>query len=329
MSRRNAFAVCGVALGAALVAASALRILAGTRVRTQGSYQTVGPHVRDQSSENPDAGPSATPFATEPAHSPPKTHDPALAGLVDRGAECRVFSDMTARCPVVRFPQDIAALVPVLKDPNDDLVVRQEVAQLLIRSSYEGLVSDVVDILDNPEETPTFRAFCVQYLWQYGGKARSEERQRILALLWQCLEDEQIPVRREALLALLRMRDPKAKEAAARCLLDERAEAVRDIAIRCVRELDLREHVPTIRKYLRDENDVVRIAAIVTLSQWGDEESREVIKEATKSKSFRLRRCAEMALKRLDRPAKAKRETEPAKNTPAVPSKGTKEEAPF
>jgi len=222
---------------------------------------------------------------------------------------------------VVRFPQDIAALVPVLKDPNDDLVVRQEVAQLLIRSSYEGLVSDVVDILDNPEETPTFRAFCVQYLWQYGVRARSEERQRILALLWQCLEDEQILVRREALLALLRMRDPKAREAAARCLLDEKAEGVRDVAVRCVRELGLREYVPTIRKHLRDRNEVVRIAAIVTLSQWGDEESRPAIKEAAKSKSFRLHRCAELALKRLDSAAKASREAAAPGKGPAAPSK--------
>ncbi len=48
-------------------------------------------------------------------------------------------------------------------------------------------------------------------------------------------------------------------------------------------------------------NEVVRIAAIVTLSQWGDEESRSGIEEAAKSDSFRLHRCAEMALKRLDR----------------------------
>ena len=53
-------------------------------------------------------------------------------------------------------------------------------------------------------------------------------------------------------------------------------------AIRCVREFDLREHIPTIRTYLRDGDEVVRVAAIVTLSQWGDEESRPAIEEAAK-----------------------------------------------
>ncbi len=58
----------------------------------------------------------------------------------------------------------------------------------------------------------------------------------------------------------------------------------------------------------------------MTLSQWGDEESRPPIEEAAKTKTFRLRRCAELALKRLDRAAKAKREAAAPGKGPAAPS---------
>jgi len=126
------------------------------------------------------------------------------------------------------------------------------------------------------------------------------------------------------------MRDPRGEETAVEWLTSENTEGVRDAAIRCVRGLDLRQHIPTIRTYLRDGNEVVRIAAIVTLSEWGDEESRPAIEEAAKSESFRLRRCAEMALKRLSRAGRADSPVEPDEKTPeAVPPKAEKPEPDF
>ena len=106
-------------------------------------------------------------------------------------------------------------------------------------------------------------------------------------------------VRREALLALVRLGDDAGKRAAVRWLLAEEAEGVRDAAIRCVRELDLREQAPAIRRFVRDEDEVVRIAAIVTLSQGGDEESRKAFEEAAKSESVRLQRTGRAAIERL------------------------------
>ena len=108
-------------------------------------------------------------------------------------------------------------------------------------------------------------------------------------------------------------------------LTAENAEGLRDVAIHCVSELDLREFLLAVRKHARDANEVARIAAIVTLSQWGDEESRPAIEEAAKSDSFRLRRCAEMALKRLDRAGKAADSAQPDGKAPeAVPPKAGK-----
>jgi HEAT repeat protein len=259
------------------------------------------------SAESPapqEGGRPAVPAPTEGNSAPPEyfpatTRDPSLAALVDRDAEDRVSADITSRIPRIRHDEDIPAVVSVLLDTKDDDAVRNEAANLLRRSDYPRLTDDLIKVLNSPDERPRFRAFCVQHLWQNTETAGPAELDGIEAALHSALEDRHAPVRREALLSLVRMRDPKGEETAVKWLLDEHADGVRDAAIRCVRELDLREHIPTIRKYLRDGDEVIHIAAIVTLSQWGDEASRPAIAEAAESNSFRLRRCAEMALKRL------------------------------
>jgi hypothetical protein len=75
---------------------------------------------------------------------------------------------------------------------------------------------------------------------------------------------------------------------------------------------NMREHIPAIRNYARSANDVIRIAAIVALSQWGDEESRPACEEAAKSTVVRLQHCGQAALKRLDSAKPAKPDTMPA-----------------
>ena len=107
-------------------------------------------------------------------------------------------------------------------------------------------------------------------------------------------------VRREALLALVRIDDPKGKETAAAWLKDPDKDNVRDLAIRCIKLLDLKQYIPTIRQYLYAKNEVISIAAIVVLSQWGDERSKPAFKKAADSKSVRLQRAGKSALKRLD-----------------------------
>ena len=75
---------------------------------------------------------------------------------------------------------------------------------------------------------------------------------------------------------------------------------VRDLTIRCVTLLDSKQYIPTIRQYLYDKNEVIRIAAIVALSQWGDEKSRDAFQKAAESNSVRLQRAGKAALKRLE-----------------------------
>ena len=117
-----------------------------------------------------------------------------------------------------------------------------------------------------------------------------------------CLADKDIEVKREALLALVRKGDPVGSETAAQWLLStERGkDDVRDISIRCVRVSNLRTHTPRIRELLSDDNEVVRIAAIVTLSEWHDEASRPAFEQAAASSVIRLERAGKAALARLD-----------------------------
>ncbi|MGH7144744.1 MAG: HEAT repeat domain-containing protein [Planctomycetota bacterium] len=265
-------------------------------------------------------------------YQPPKTVDPKLAALVDRRApeDARISSDISARLPRVQNAADFPALIQVLSDAQDDDTVRNEVANLLRRSGYfTGTAETLMKVLDNPAEKARFRSFAVQHL--YGclednknsapqpahppGQGAlvhpdytlsAEEQQKITDHLHTYLTDRDVEVRREALLALVRLKDPLAAPTAVAWLNQPGPEAdrSRDLAIRCVHDLDLRDQIPTIRKYAHDPNEVIRIAAIVALSEWNDEESRPAFEEAAQSKVERLKRAGKAALARLKTDAK-------------------------
>jgi HEAT repeat protein len=307
-----------------------LRAMLAARSRRKPISTPEGTQGVDPAEGKPSRSHVAAPEPEETRYSVPDTKALELAAFVDRNAKERVTADITSRIPRIRHEKDMPAVVSVLLDTKDDDTVRNEAVNLLRRSEYPGLTDDLIKVLSNPKEGARFRAFCIQHLWMNVEKADPAGRAKIGSELHEALSDRHIPVRREALLALVRMRDPKGRETAVEWLAAEKADGLRDAAIRCVRELGLREHIPTIRKYLRDKSDVVRIVAIVTLSEWGDEESRPAIEEAAKSGSFRLRRSGEMALKRLNRAADANDGTAPDAKTPeAVPPKAAKPEIDF
>jgi HEAT repeat protein len=189
----------------------------------------------------------------------------------------------------------------VLNTQEDD-TNRHEAIEALHRSGYVGLTSLVLRVFVNPQESPRFRSFCIQHLWVNSQTAGPEELGKITTALHESLNDRDLPVRRESLLALVRMGDPLGQETAVKWLLDENASNTRDLAIRCVHDLNMKEYIPTIRKYLYDPDEVIRIAAIVALSQWGDEESRPAFSAAAKSDSIRLQRAGQAALTRLPQP---------------------------
>ena len=252
-------------------------------------------------SEAPSRVPEGTESTKLPkaAYTPPAVLDTQLIALVNRNEPNRVTADITTRFPRVKHSEDIPAVRAVLLDTNDGDTERNEVANLLRRTNYKGLTEDLISILNNPAEGPRFRSWCIQHLWMNHEKADAEEQQKIHETLLQAMEDRHLPVRREALLALHRLGDPKALAMAVQWLNGK--EGVRDLAIRVIRERNLREYIETIRNYARDPDPVVRIAAIVTLSQWGDQASRPAFQEAAASDIPRLQRAGRLALQKLGR----------------------------
>ncbi len=232
-----------------------------------------------------------------------KVGDPRLTPLVDSSLPVsqRISPDITAKIPSVSNAEDCKILAMVLTNPLDDDTVRNEVANLLRRSKYPGLTDALFHVLDHPAEKPRFRSFAVQHLWQQWDGADDDARGDIESRLRALIEDRHVEVRREALLALVRMKDPRGRETAVRWLATSGPEfdGVRDLAIRCVYDLNLREHLPLIRNHVRNPNETIRIAAIVALSYWKDEESRSAFEDAAESSVVRLQRAGKAALIRL------------------------------
>ncbi|MEO5367584.1 MAG: hypothetical protein H7831_14760 [Magnetococcus sp. WYHC-3] len=225
---------------------------------------------------------------------------PMLANFVDRECKTRVTADFAARVERVQTPEDLAAVVAILKDTTDGDTVRHEAASLLARSEYPKLIDDLVAILMNPAEEPRFRGFCVQHLWLNHAAADAEQKMLVETVLQERLGDPDVTVQREALLALVRLGHPEGKRMAAQWFSDPAAEDKRDLAIRCMALLNMRERIPEIRGYLRATNVAVRLAAIAALSDWGDMESRGAFEEAANSAQERLQHAGKLALMKLD-----------------------------
>jgi len=230
-----------------------------------------------------------------------ETKKSPLATFLDKTkpVEERIPLDITSAIPQIQNAEALSLVARVLRDSSECDLVRNEAANLLWRSRYAGLTDDLIEVLNNPQESPRFRSFCVQHLRTNNKLMNPEEFEKIKAVLRTLLDDRDVPVRREVLLALVRMGDPLGQETAVKWLLDQNDSNTRDLAIRCVHDLNMKEYIPTIRKYLYDPDEVIRIAAIVALSQWGDEESRPAFEAAAKSDTVRLQRAGQAALTRL------------------------------
>jgi HEAT repeat protein len=229
---------------------------------------------------------------------------PELAAFVDSSADpnLRVTPDMTKRIPRLTNPNDTRLVVAVLLDASDRDVVRNEAANLLQRSDYPGLADALISVLDNANEGPRFRAFAVQHLNDIK-RNDPDLQEKINARLQSALSDRHVEVRREALLSLTTRGDALAAETAIKWLRDNPSnerEEVRDIAIRCLQILDVRSLIPAIRPLATSVVPDVQIAAMATLSTWGDEESRSSFEQASKSPNSLVKEAAAAALTRLE-----------------------------
>lgn len=239
-----------------------------------------------------------------PAYVTPSVFTPGLESVVDRRLpfDERVHGLAAGKITEVKDERDQETLASLLGDPAEDDTVRHEIANLLFRSDYASLETCLTKILENPSEKERFRSWAVQHLGNlllddnYAGD-RLVLADRIRALL----TDRHRYVQRMAIQALVQHNDPAVLAKVRDMLSDPAPDAdpMRDLAIRCASEKNMKECIPAIRPLARSTNDIIRIAAIVALSQWGDQESRPAIEAAATSSVVRVQRCAKAALARL------------------------------
>lgn len=254
----------------------------------------------------------------EPYKAPP-VNNPALSNFVNRKSpRVRVPPDMVALFPSVSDPIDQEAVANVLLDVFDDDSIRNEAAELLARSNYTRLLDRLEEVLNNPYESERFRGWAVQHIGTHARSHSGPDNIRGVALLRSCLLDSALPVRREALLALVRMDDPVGIQYAADIVQsDDPANAtIQDIALQCIGLVNKRAQLPHVRKLIRSSNVDVQIAAINLLADWRDLESKSDIQNYVDSKSYILRTVAQRALERIELPAPAQNTLPGRKNTP-------------
>jgi hypothetical protein len=265
----------------------------------------------------PETVAKAQPVPEQP-YFPPTVHDHRLAPLVDRNAKNR----LPVKVPTAS-PDDFPALLSMVADTKDGDTERHEVAQLLIRSKCSDLPATLSKVLDSPEEKPRFRAFAMQYWGELAKEAPPEFKANMLDRMKAALNDKNYEVRCQALQNLCRLKDPAGKETAIKWLMEYKPACVDkdgkpvapelerggilNAAIRCCKDLDLKDQVPAIRPFARDSNEIIRIAAIVVLSDWRDKESLPAMQEAAESKSPRLNGCGKMAVAKMAKPEAAEK----------------------
>ena len=270
------------------------------------------------------------PVAPERPYSPPVVRDARLRALVNRDAHDRIPSDISARLSEVS-PEDFPALLQVLTDPKDDDTVRNEVANLLVRSKCPDLPQTFIKVLDNPDEHARFRFYAMQFMGNYVAAPDSDDSVRLLLLakIKSSLSDKDFEIRSQALQHLVNLNNPVGQQTAVKWLTDYPLAPTQEAApqadpadkntkpieslrgpdfqrgtiikqcIECVAKLGLKEHIPTIRKYVSDPNASIAEAAIIALTNWGDTESLPAMIEAAKSKDPLLRHCAKDNIDRM------------------------------
>ena len=209
--------------------------------------------------------------------------------------------------PLVTEPNDIQIALQVLRDLTDLDSIRNETVNLLRRSHYHDLSQILINITDDPRERERFRSYAIQHLGDMMKEFRegtadddTSRAQIIRDHLAVALKDRHSMVRGEALLALTRERDPRAADLIRSGLHEPPGTVPADILIRCAKEAQLTDLIPTIRPLAYSENQVVRIAAVNVLAQWKDEASRPAFEEANRSTITRIQRAGELAIRLLD-----------------------------
>jgi HEAT repeat protein len=173
-------------------------------------------------------------------------------------------------------------------------------------AEWDGLGDALLSVINHDANNDRFRSWATQHLYNLHETSPASEQTHLAAVLASLVDHKLIRVRREALLSIARIGDHQAVTIAVRWLATTVADpmAAHDLAIRVIREQEAREYIELVRSFAYSADVPTRIAALVTLSAWGDALSRDAMLAAASlddvPANSRLRRAGQMAVERLD-----------------------------
>jgi HEAT repeat protein len=182
-----------------------------------------------------------------------------------------------------------------------DDATRNEVINLLRRSEFSDLNSNLIKLLSDEKESDRFKSFIIQHL---GVSLLNDEnktsREEIAIVLHTQLESKILVVKKESFLALLNVKDEVALKKMDAIFKSNKEEDCLEIAIRFAFKLDLDKYKPNLRTYLKSTNKDVKLVAIHYLGEWKDEQSKDFFKECLKSEDLQIYQAGKLSLKLLE-----------------------------
>jgi hypothetical protein len=213
--------------------------------------------------------------------------------------------------------ESVAHLTWLLLKNDENEALRNNIANKLRECGDPNLVSNLTTMLWNEQETPKWRNYCVQHLYQcYEDKPDPA----ILDTLFKAAECDEKMVRICAVWSLACVATPDDK---AKVPDEETLKKIQTVALAALREKDahfliteagvqscarlgLNEALPEIRA-LAASNETkpehLRIVSVAALGDLKDTESIPLLEKLSKDATGQLQSAARLALTRLSRPA--------------------------
>ena len=216
-------------------------------------------------------------------------------------------------------PEALSALRWLLKKPDADEALRNNVANRLRKCGEEHLVADLTEMAWDESETPKWRNYCVQHLYTCYEQGE-EPDPTILDTLFRAAvptETSEKLVRICAVWSLACIATPRDKRkmpdegtlarihAAALDALREKDaySLITTAGVQSSARLGLTEALPDIRRIAGNDNTKpthLRVVAVAALGDLGDETDLPLLERLSSSAKGQLKGAAELALKRLD-----------------------------
>jgi len=233
-------------------------------------------------------------------------------------------------------PEALAALRWLLREAGGSEALRNNVANRLRECGEEHLSGDLTEMLWNENETPKWRNYCVQHLYNC---FEEEPDTAILDTLSEATKAGEKMVRICAIWSLVRLATPRDKttapgesflartrHTALAALREKNAHfLIRTAGVQSCARLGLEVALPDIRNLAADQSTKpthLRVVSIAALGDLGDAADLPLLERLAESSRGQLKSAAALAAKKIKKlPRKAKRETEPAREAPAAPSK--------